>query len=163
MRHARAITFAFVLATAACTLLALRIAATPAAAEDPPEDAAIPPVATAQSLVPAPPDSLARLVAGRDPFRLMRSPASARFDPVTNAPGAPPPPMPPRPALSLAGIVMGAEPSALVEGIPGSDRPRLLRIGERAGDFLVRQITAERVIIAGHDTTWTLRVRNRYQ
>jgi hypothetical protein len=65
--------------------------------------------------------------------------------------------------LSLAGIMMGAEPAALVDGLPGTEGTRVLRTGEHVGDFVVRQIAPDRVVIVGRDTTWTLRVRTRFQ
>jgi len=109
------------------------------------------------------PDSLARAIAVHDPFRAARAPASVRFDPEAGAPGAPPPFVAPRPTFTLAGIMMGAEPTALVDGLPGTEGTRVLRVGERVGDYVMRAIERDRVVIAGRDTTWTLRVRTRFQ
>ncbi len=109
-------------------------------------------------------DSLARAIARRDPFRLSRSPAAVAFDPDAPASGGAPfqPPRLPRPPLALAGIVFGAEPVALIDGLPGVEGSRVMRVGERVGDFVMRAIAADHVVIAGPDTTWTLRVRSRY-
>jgi hypothetical protein len=65
--------------------------------------------------------------------------------------------------LTLAGIMMGSDPTALIDGIPGTEGTRVLRAGERVGDFVVRQIAPDRVVIASKDSTWTLRVRTRFQ
>ena len=107
-------------------------------------------------------DSLARLIAQRNVFRANRSAASARFDPHGPEGSAAPPPAP-RPAPVVAGILSSAEPAVLIEGIPGVEGTRVLRVGERVGDYVIRLITADRVVIAGRDTTWTLPIRSRFQ
>jgi len=113
---------------------------------------------------PARPDSIARLIATRNPFRLGRAPSSVPFDPRASLPGAPPMPPPvPRPPLTLAGLLLGPPHAALIEGLPGSDGARLMRAGERVGDYVLRSIATDHVVVAGRDTTWTLRLRNRYQ
>ena len=108
-------------------------------------------------------DSIARSIAARNVFRAARAPASVRFDPRGADGNVHQPPAPPRPAPVVAGIMIGAEPAVLLEGIPGVEGTRVLRAGERVGDYLVRTITPERVVIASRDTTWTLRVRTRFQ
>jgi hypothetical protein len=112
----------------------------------------------------APPESLAALVTSRNPFRLTRRPALVSFDPE-RAEGAQP--LPPAttaaPAtLVLVGTVIGAEAAALLEGVPGAEGTRILRVGERVGVFIVRAIHRDRIEIAGPDSTWTLRVRSTY-
>lgn len=125
--------------------------------------------ATAMSEAATPParadaDSLARAVAQRDPFRLSRAPAAVAFDPDAPSSGGAPfqPPRPSRPPLALAGIVFGAEPLALIDGLPSVEGSRVMRVGERAGDFVMRIIAADHVVIASPDTTWTLRVRSQF-
>lgn len=125
------------------------------------------PLAIATSPAPAPRiangDSIARAIAGRNPFRMSREPGAVRFNPEASPDAPQPPPSrPPRPALALAGVVLGAEPLALIDGLPGAEGSRVMRVGERAGDYVLRTITADRVVIAGPDTTWTLRVRSQY-
>jgi hypothetical protein len=124
----------------------------------PPDDAMTPAGAMAAR---GNPDSLAALITRRDPFRMSREPGAVPFNPDAAA-DAPPPPRAPRPPLALAGIVLGAEPLALIDGLPGLEGSRVMRVGERAGDYVLRAITADRVVIAGPDTTWTLRVRSQY-
>jgi hypothetical protein len=106
-------------------------------------------------------DSLARVVASRDVFRLSRAPAAVRFDPRAPEGMVPQPPAPARPAPVVAGILSGSEPAVLLE-IPGIEGTKVLRAGERAGDYLVRSISPERVVVSSRDTTWTLKVRNQF-
>jgi hypothetical protein len=112
--------------------------------------------------VPLPPrrsaDSLAGAAAARDPFRVTRASAPLPFDPTVNA-DVPPPPPAPRPPLRLVGIALGTDPAALVEGLPGIEGTRVLRVGEAVAGYTVRRITETHVRITGPDTTWTLTVR----
>lgn len=103
-------------------------------------------------------DSLDQLVVARDPFRPSRRPSGVAYDP-NPAPSAPTEPAPPKPALVLSGIVWGAAPSAVLEGIPGVEGARLVKAGEVLGGFRIRRITAQRVTVSGMDTTWVLEVR----
>jgi hypothetical protein len=110
------------------------------------------------------PDSLAALIVSRDPFRISRQPATVPFDPDGAARGGAPPVQPPqRPAFVLAGVVLGEEPAALVDGLPGVEGTRVMRVGERVGDYVLRAVSAERAVLAGPDTVWTLRVRSHFQ
>lgn len=109
-------------------------------------------------------DSVQAIATARNPFRSARAPAAVQFDPAAGlVTGAPPAPQPPRHAPSLSGIMMGAEPAVLLDGIPGVEGGRLLRAGERAGPFLVRAISHDRVVVQGPDTVWTLRLRSTFQ
>ncbi len=108
------------------------------------------------------PDSLARSIAARDPFRLARAPSAVPFNPEAPTTGYAPPPRAPRPPLALAGIVLGDEPLALIDGLPGVEGSRVMRLGERVGDYLLRAVGADHAVIVGPDTTWTLRVRSQY-
>jgi hypothetical protein len=108
------------------------------------------------------PDSLARAITARDPFRLGRAPSVVPFDPEPPTTGYAPPPRAPRPPLALAGILLGEEPLALIDGLPGVEGSRVMRLGERVGDFVLRAVASDHVVIAGPDTTWTLRVRSQF-
>ena len=63
--------------------------------------------------------------------------------------------------LSLLGIVWdgGRDPTALLEGLPGVEGPRVVRRGEHVGDLRVRTIARDHVMVLGPDTTWILTVR----
>jgi hypothetical protein len=103
-------------------------------------------------------DSLDEKVIARDPFRSTRHSAAVPFDPNPPAPMAAEPP-PPKPTLAVTGIVWGAAPSAVLEGLPGVEGARLVRAGEVIAGFRVRRITAHEVTVTGMDTTWVLKVR----
>ncbi len=108
------------------------------------------------------PDSLARRVAARDPFRLSRAAALVAFRFGADAAAAGPAalPTPPRPPLALAGVLLGGgTPAALIDGLPGIEGTRVMRPGERVGVYELRWVTAEAALIAAPDTAWTLRVR----
>jgi hypothetical protein len=105
-------------------------------------------------------DSVAAIVS-RDPFRIGRLPAITAYDPVRLAqPVAPPQP---RPQLTLFGIVNGVEPSAVVEGLPGVEGSRVVRVGDVVAGLKIKQIGTNRVVIAGMDTTWVLEVREPWK
>lgn len=106
-------------------------------------------------------DSLSRAIAVRNPFRLDRRVAEAPFDPL-RAEGAPPaPPRPTRPNLVLTGVMLGGQPAALIEGLPGGEGSRLVNVGERYGDYLLREVTVDHAVVVSRDTTWVLRVNGR--
>ena len=104
-------------------------------------------------------ESLGRPAIARDPFRFGRRPAAVAYDPLRV--GQPPVPTPPKPVLTLVGIVWdgGKDPTALLEGLPGTDGPRSLRTREAVNGLHVKRIDRDRVVIVGLDTTWTLTVR----
>jgi type II secretory pathway component PulC len=105
-------------------------------------------------------DSIASAVAAAAPFRMRRSAATAGYDPRrAGEPAAPPADAVPKPSLVLAGIVWGARPSAVIGGIPGSARARVVERGDTMAGLKVRRVERERVVITGYDTTWNLRVR----
>lgn len=141
------------LATLARATLRPLVEAVPAARVGPPGPRSIPARYAA--------DSLARDVVRRDVFRVGRHPAAVAYDPVRGA--APPPPGPPKPALVLTGIVWGAAPEAVVEGLPNASGPRVLRVGDVWGGVRVRRIAQNRVVLSGFDTTWTLTVREPWK
>jgi hypothetical protein len=102
-------------------------------------------------------ESLARLAVNGDVFRLRRTPAGTGYDPMRGAVSEAPPA--PKPQLALSGIVWGAEPAAIIEGLPGTEGPRVLRRGETVAGLCLHEITRERVTVVGLDTTWTLKVK----
>jgi hypothetical protein len=97
----------------------------------------------------------------RDPFRIGRLPAITAYDPVRlSQPVLPPPP---RPILTLVGLVNGAEASAVVEGLPGIEGSRVVRVGDIFAGLQIKQIANNRVVIVGMDTTWVLEVREPWK
>ena len=108
-------------------------------------------------------DSLPGGTIAHDPFRIARRPAAVPYDPLRV--GQPPAPVLPKPTLGLVGIVWdgGADPTALLEGLPGVDGPRVVRAGEAIGALCVKGITPDRVVIVGLDTTWVLTVREPWK
>jgi len=117
-------------------------------------------VHAADSVQRVAPESLARIVA-RDPFRVDRRPATAAYDPLRLAEAMAP--RPPRPALILAGIVDGTAPSAVVEGFPGVDGSRVVRVGDVVSGLRVQSIGKGGAVIVGPDTTWVLKVREPWK
>jgi hypothetical protein len=65
----------------------------------------------------------------------------------------------PKPVLTLSGIVWGEEPAAVIEGLPGLERARVLHRGDQVAGVTLRTITPDQVILVGMDTSWALRVR----
>ncbi|MFQ5808421.1 MAG: hypothetical protein ACE5JM_02280 [Armatimonadota bacterium] len=104
-------------------------------------------------------DSLTSVILDRNLFRLGRRPAvattSAAEEPVPQGPV----PVPRR--FQLLGIVAGRVPSAVVEGLPGATGARVVREGDRFGDYLVKRIREGRVDIVGIDTLWVLRLKEQ--
>lgn len=100
-------------------------------------------------------------IVSRDPFRIGRRPALPAYDPLRLAEQLAPPP--PRPALFLVGVVNAAEPSAVVEGLPGVEGWRVVRVGDVVAGLRVTQILPSRVVITGPDTTWVLQVREPWK
>lgn len=114
-----------------------------------------------RSTLPYPVDSLGHVVVARDPFRVARRPAPTAYNPIAAAtPEAPPAP---KPVLALTGIVWGEVPEAVLEGLPGTDGPRVVRRGETVAGFRIRAIERSHVIVAGLDTVWTLTVREPWR
>ncbi|MGE0355144.1 MAG: hypothetical protein AB7Q69_18170 [Gemmatimonadales bacterium] len=125
----------------------------------------LPPASPAQAAPAAPGlqrsvvDSMAALVARRDPFRMERAPAPVAFSAIPPEDAAPAPAPPPKPNLVLSGLVWSARPEAVIEGFPGVEGPRVVRPGDVIGAFRIRRITRKEVTVTGMDTTWVLRVR----
>ena len=74
---------------------------------------------------------------------------------------APPPTA--RPTLALSGIVWGAEPAAIVEGMPGAEGSTVLRRGDASSGIRVKRIERSRVVLVGRDTSWVLEVREPWR
>jgi hypothetical protein len=106
---------------------------------------------------PYPADSLGHLVTARDLFRTGRRPALIMYDPVRAA--QPVVEAPPKPTLVLVGIVVGMEPTAIIEGFPGIEGSRVVRIGDVVAGLRVRSIASTGVRVTGMDTLWILKVR----
>ena len=112
---------------------------------------ALPPIAAAS----------VKAIVDRDPFRIGRLPAITAYDPVRLAqPAAPPAP---RPVLTLVGVVDGADASAVVEGFPGVEGFRVVRVGDVVAGLRITQIAQNRVKIVGVDTTWVLEVKEPWK
>lgn len=153
--------FALIVALAGGLGVALRTAVTPlGSARVRPAQAA-----PARSAAPGPrgdPDSLDHDLVVRDPFRVARRPA-VPYDPISLA--QPPAHVAPRPALAVAGILWdgGADPTALVEGLPGTEGARVVRPGDVVGGLRIKAIERLRVVVTGMDTVWTLGVKEPWR
>lgn len=108
-----------------------------------------------------PADSLAALVQAGDVFRLGHRPAPVRYDPAAGAGPQPWSPPVSRPALRLVGLVAGATPLAAIEGLPGVEGGRLLKVGEQVAGFRLMAIEGGRVRVSGQDTVWVLTLRQQ--
>lgn len=131
----------------------------------------------AQITIPTPNDSVARLsddaqppriwadsvsaIASRDPFRIGHRPSLPAYDPLRLAEQLAPPP--PRPALVLVGVMEGVDPSAVIEGFPGVEGARVVRVGDVIGQLAITKVGTGRVVITGMDTTWVLEVREPWK
>lgn len=96
----------------------------------------------------------------RNPFRV-----DGRMTPPTEPPVAPTlADEAPRPVyeLHLKGLVGGPPWTAIVAGLPGASGDRSVRQGERFGDLLISEITAEWVRVVGGDSSWTLSLQRRH-
>lgn len=116
--------------------------------------------AAAQSPAPAAQGAgLLRLASSTTPFRLDRRPPTVRYGLPAGPPAPPQPPPPPKPVLQLTGIVWGAEPAAIVEGVPGVEGPAVFMVGQMIGGISLTRLKADQAEFAGLDTTWVLKVR----
>ena len=107
-------------------------------------------------------DSLSRAAVTRDVFRATRRPAAITYDPQRAAA-----PLTvnqvPKPTLALLGLVGGEQATAVIEGFPGVEGARVVRVGDVVSGLKVKQIGSDRVTIVGMDTTWTLKVREPWK
>jgi len=100
-------------------------------------------------------ESVAAIVS-RDPFRIGRRPLLPAYDPLRLAEQLAP--QAPKPTLRLVGLVSGADASAVIEGLPGVEGSRVLRVGDVVAGLSVKKISGNQVVIVGMDTTWVLEV-----
>lgn len=68
-----------------------------------------------------------------------------------------------RPQLVLRGVIGGSTPTALVDGLPGIEGTRGMRVGERIGDLELTGVGRHEARIRGSDTTWVLVMREAGQ
>jgi hypothetical protein len=111
-------------------------------------------------------DSLVANALRRPLFRPARRRAAIGFDPSRSAQAASSESAPApaeRPTLALSGIVWGAEPAAIVEGIPGTEGSTVLRRGDASSGIRVTRIDRLRVVLVGRDTSWVLEVREPWR
>lgn len=99
------------------------------------------------------------VVAERDLFRRSRRPGSKGGMPPDGAGIPQPANASPKPALRLLGLVAGARPTAVIEGLPRTSGPRVVGPGEVFAGLTIRRISAAGVEVAGLDTTWLLTLR----
>lgn len=134
------------------------LAASPAAFAEPESV----PAAGAAAPAAANADSLAQAIVARNPFRIHRTAAGRPYRPESDDEASQPPAAPPRPTLVLSGILVDDEPTALIEGIPGTLGVHALRLGEAFERYRLTEVRAEYVVVAGPDTTWILQLRSRH-
>jgi len=104
-----------------------------------------------------PSDSVIATIAREAPFRAIRRASGVAYDPVRQA--TPPPAAVPRPTLVLVGVLEGPAATAVVEGFPGAEGGRVVRVGDVVGGLRVARIGSGVVRIVGMDTMWVLKVR----
>lgn len=100
-------------------------------------------------------------IASHDPFRIGHRPALPAYDPLRLAEQQAP--LPPRPTLVLVGVMDAASPSAVIEGFPGVDGARVVRVGDVISGLAVKKVGSGRVVVTGMDTTWVLQVREPWK
>lgn len=143
-------------------ILATAMAANANFGSSAPRVAAASPVGSASSTPRARPvdsDSLARVVANGDLFRIDRRPTAVAFDPNRSGDGDGAPSRLLRPPLVLRGLMLGDTARALIEGFPETEAARLVRVGEVVASLRILGISATSVRVASPDTTWTLTLR----
>jgi hypothetical protein len=129
-------------------------------------DAVRAPAARAPAPRPDTADSLLAMARRRPLFRPARRPAAVGFDPARQAEavsGENAPPSAARPTLTLSGIVWGAEPAAIVEGMPGAEGSTVMRRGDVSSGIRVKRIERSRAVLVGLDTSWVLEVREPWR
>ncbi len=104
----------------------------------------------------APLDQLVGAAQKVAPFRADGRPSRVAYDPVRTEVQQE---APPKPGLVVSGVVDGAAPLVVLEGVPGRDGPVLLGVGDTLAGLKVRRIREGKVTITGMDTTWVLTIR----
>ena len=107
-------------------------------------------------ITPQPLDPLVSAAQKVAPFRPDGRPSRVMYDPARTVV---PEYAPPKPALVVSGVVDGAAPLVVLEGIPGRDGPVLLGVGDTLAGLKIRRIKGGSVTITGMDTTWVLTIR----
>ena len=113
--------------------------------------------------VPYPADSLLLVTVQHDLFRADRHPSTVSYDPAQLAVAAAARASPPKPALALVGLMAGNYSTAVLEGLPGADGPRVVRVGDVVSGLRITGIEKDRVLVIGMDTTWVLKVREPWK
>ncbi len=93
----------------------------------------------------------------RNPFRVDRRLSIGPSRQLVLAPSSEPPPKP-LTVPSLTGVVWGRVPTAVVEGVVGTDGPVTLREGDRVFGIRVDRILRNSIVLIGKDTTWRLQL-----
>jgi hypothetical protein len=77
---------------------------------------------------------------------------------------APPTPSgPPKPSLILVGLISGEDATAVLEGLPGIEGSRVLRLGDVVSGLRITRIAENHVVVVGMDTVWVLTVREPWR
>ena len=139
-------------------VLAARLMAWPLVHVTLPPSAAVAPGLT-NGVRRVPIDSLVSVIVLHDPFRFTHRPAAVAYDPLRLAEQLAAPA--PKPVLQLSGIVWegGRDPTAVLEGLPGFEGVRVVRVDDLVGGLRIRSIASDAVRIVGMDTTWVLKLR----
>jgi len=91
-----------------------------------------------------------------NPFRLSRKASPVAYNPLRLGEQAETPS--PTPALTLLGLIIGSDKTAIIRGFPGIEGPRVVREGDHIAGIVVKDIGINGVRLAGFDTTWVLRL-----
>src|SRR5262249_38206102 len=118
-------------------------------------------VPTAAKTIPNIPTESVSAIQSHDPFRIGRRPTLPAYDPTRLAEQLAPPP--PWPMLVLDGVMDGNPAAAVVEGLPGVEGSRVVRVGDVVGGLSIKEVANGRVVITGMDTTWVLQVREPWK
>lgn len=104
-------------------------------------------------------------VIDNNPFRLNRLPPVVRVgDAVVASPATPPAPATPaRPTLTLRAVAGGPPWSAIIEGMPDTPGPVVVREGDRVGALAIMRIWRDTVRVVARDTSWSLTLKRSQQ
>jgi len=97
------------------------------------------------------------ILIGEDPFRATRRPSPVELRAAPQGALVDTPPAP-EPSLRLTGIIWGATPVGVIEGLPGQQGPKVVREGDLVGSIRVQAIRPGEVILAGEDRSWRLKL-----
>ena len=122
-----------------------------------PTDAAIPIDTTAFRRGPTQDRRLGeegRAVRTNNPFHLDRRPADVPYSPNWQPTAAPA--SEPLPTLELLGILGGPPWRAIIGGLPGTTSDVVAQAGQTIGDFTIRSVQRDSVVVQTPDTVWVL-------